>query len=194
MVCNYRPLKEEKYRVRLTIGGDKLEYDKDTASPTANLLDTKILINSTISDANCGARFMSLDIKDFFLNSPLPVEDREYMKIHSRYFSEEYKTMNNLHDKVNKDGFIYCEIILGLYGLKQAAILAYRQLKERLEPAGYFPIKESNGLWAHQSRKTIFALCVDDFGIKYFSKNDAEHLINTLKNYYEITVDDKKQH
>ena len=26
MVCDYRPLKEEKFRVRLTIGGDKLEY------------------------------------------------------------------------------------------------------------------------------------------------------------------------
>ena len=74
--------------------------------------------------------------------------------------------MNNLHDKVNKDGFIYCEMRLGIYGLKQAVILAYNKLKERLEPAGYYPINKSNGLWAHRSRKTIFALCVDDFGIK----------------------------
>ena len=54
MVCDYRPLKEEKYRVRLTIGGDKLEYDNETASPTANLIDTKNLVNSTISDAHQG--------------------------------------------------------------------------------------------------------------------------------------------
>ena len=51
MVCDFRPLKEEKYRVQLTIGGDKLDYANKTALPTANLLDTNFLINSTISDA-----------------------------------------------------------------------------------------------------------------------------------------------
>ena len=81
MVCDYRPLKEEKYRVRLTIGGDKLEYDNETALPTANLIDTKILVNSAISDAHRGARFMSVDIKDCFLMTPLPKNDREYMRI-----------------------------------------------------------------------------------------------------------------
>ena len=33
---------------------DKLDYH-ETALPTANLLDTKILLNSTISDADKGA-------------------------------------------------------------------------------------------------------------------------------------------
>ena len=70
IVCDYRPLKEEKYRVRLTIGGDKLDYDQETALPTTNLIDTKILINSTISYAHEGAQFMSVDIKDFF-NDPI---------------------------------------------------------------------------------------------------------------------------
>ena len=65
MVCDYQPLKDEKYGVRLTISGDKLDYKNDTASPTENLLDTKILLNSPISDAKNGARFMSADIKDF---------------------------------------------------------------------------------------------------------------------------------
>ena len=41
MVCDYRPLKEEKYRVKLTIGGNKLDYNNKTASPTATLIDTK---------------------------------------------------------------------------------------------------------------------------------------------------------
>ena len=66
MICDYKPLKKEKHRVRLTIGGDKLEYFGDTTSPAASLLETKLLINSTISDSNKGARFMTLDIKDFF--------------------------------------------------------------------------------------------------------------------------------
>jgi len=32
-------------------------------------------------------------------------------------------------------------------------------------------------------------LIVDDFGIKYFMKNDLDHLANTLKKYYEVKVD-----
>ena len=68
MVCNYRPLKEEKFRVCLTIGGDKLPYDDETASPAADLLETKILLNSTISDAHKGARFTGIDIKNCFFN------------------------------------------------------------------------------------------------------------------------------
>ena len=189
MVCNYRPLKEEKYQVQLTIGGDKLDYDNETASPTANLLDTKILINSTISDAKKNARFMTIDIKDCFLMSPLPPGEREYMRIHSRYFDKEIRDLYNLHNKINQDGYVYCEIQLGMYGLKQAAILAYKLIQERLEPMGYYPINESNGLWRHKTRKTIFALCVDDFGVKYHSKEDAQHLIDALNAHYDITVD-----
>ena len=77
MVCNYRPLKEEKYRVRITVGGDRLPYHDDAGSPAADLLETKILINSTISDAKKGARFMCLDIKDHFLATPM--DQPEYM-------------------------------------------------------------------------------------------------------------------
>ena len=75
-----------------------------------------------------------------------------------------------------------------MYGLKQAAILAYNQLVQHLHPYGYFPIPNSPGLWKHKSRKTCFSLCVDDFGIKYFSPQDAKHLLNALKKAYEISV------
>ena len=68
MVCNYCPLKKEKYRVRLTVGGDKLEYSNDESSPAASMIDAKLLINSTISDSSKGSRFMTVDIKDFFSN------------------------------------------------------------------------------------------------------------------------------
>ena len=67
MVCDYCPLKDEPYRVRLTVEGDKLDYFGETTSPTANLLERKLLINSVISDAHKGARFLGIDIKDFFL-------------------------------------------------------------------------------------------------------------------------------
>ena len=35
----------------------------------------------------------------------------------------------------------------------------------------------------------VVCLCVDDFGIKYFAKTDAEHLLKTLQQYYKTTVD-----
>ena len=97
--------------------------------------------------------------------------------------------MHNLHNKVNKDGYVYCKIQLGMYGLKQAAILSYNLIKQQLAPAGYYPIKESNGLWKHKTRRTIFALTFDDFGIKYFCEDDANHLINALKKFYDIPMD-----
>ena len=88
MVCDFRPLKEEKHRVRPIIGGDKLLYSDKTASPTADLLETNILMNSTILDAHKGARFMGIDIKNYFLMTSLPTEKREYMRIHSRLFNQ----------------------------------------------------------------------------------------------------------
>ena len=66
MVCDEKQLKQERYRVQLKFGRDKLDYSYEMASPTTSLTETKILINSVISDANKGARFMTIDIKDFF--------------------------------------------------------------------------------------------------------------------------------
>jgi hypothetical protein len=45
------------------------------------------------------------------------------------------------------------------------------------------------GLCRHVTRRTTFTLAVDDFGIKYFSKADAEHLFSALRDKYTITTD-----
>ena len=45
-VYDFRPLKSKKYRVQMTIGWDKLEYPDTTASHTASLIETKLLLNS----------------------------------------------------------------------------------------------------------------------------------------------------
>ena len=76
-----------------------------------------------------------------------------------------------------------------MYGLKQAAILSCNLIKKHLEPEGYCPIRESNRLWKHKARQTIFALTVDDFGIKYYNKEDVDHLLNVLRKHYEISED-----
>ena len=76
-----------------------------------------------------------------------------------------------------------------MYGLKQAAIMAYKQVKERLSKEGYAPIVGTTGLWKHTTRKIVFTLCVDDFGVKYFNKENMKHLTTTLKKYYKISTD-----
>ena len=66
-VLKYKPIKDEKHIVSITVGGDHLTYLYDVGPPTANLIETKVLLNSTISVARHGARFMLADIKDYFL-------------------------------------------------------------------------------------------------------------------------------
>ena len=70
------------------VDGDKLVYQEDAGSPATNLLKTKLLINSVISDSKQGARLMSSDLKGFFLMLPMPVP--ECMKIHIKIF---YRTL-----------------------------------------------------------------------------------------------------
>ena len=68
MVCDYKPLKEEKCRIRLTIDGYMLDYNNNVSSPAASLLESKLLLNSVISNAHEGARFMTANVKDFSCN------------------------------------------------------------------------------------------------------------------------------
>ena len=185
-VCDIKLHKQERYRVRLVVGGDKLECEYDTGAPAASLFDTKILCNSIISDAHKGARFANADIKDFFLMSYM--EEPEFMRIAFKYFPADIIVKYNLQEKMAHDGYIYIKIKRGMYGLKQAAILAHQQLIANLTPHGYHPIPNTN-FWRHETRPTIFCLCVDDFGIKYFSKADANHLFTVLANHYQYTVD-----
>jgi hypothetical protein len=49
IVCDYKPHKKEKERVRLTVGGDRLDYSDNVATSTADNTTFKILINSTLS-------------------------------------------------------------------------------------------------------------------------------------------------
>ena len=135
---------------------------------------------------------MTLDIKDFFLQSKM--KQPQYMKIHSKYFSDEFKLLYNINEIIAPDGFVYCKIVKGMYGLKQTARLAYDELVMHLKKYGYTPDKHASNIWTHDKRKTKFYLCVDDFGEQYISDDDAQHLINALKQKYTITIDKSGKH
>jgi hypothetical protein len=81
----YNPKPKEKYddemnkvfyRIRGTAVGDRINYDGPTKAKTAAQSTVKLLLQSVVSD---NAKFMTLDIKDFYLMTPLPRS--EYIRI-----------------------------------------------------------------------------------------------------------------
>ena len=156
-VCDYRPLKSEPFRVRMTVGGDKLEYPDETASPAASLIETKLIINCVISDhSKFNSKFCAIDLKDFFLKTPMTRP--EFLRIHSRYLSPDFRTEYKLNDLIDSDGYVYFQVNKGMYGLKQAAILAYKLLVQRFKNRGYYPIPLTTGLFKHKTRSTVRSL------------------------------------
>ena len=65
----------------------------------------------------------------------------EYIKIPLRWIPEETRIQNKLYSLVEPDGYVYCESIKGIYGLKQAARFAFDNLVKLLAPHGYFPVQ-----------------------------------------------------
>ena len=89
VVVNYRPEKVDPYRTRLTVGGNLVVYLGDCSTPTVYLLTVKLILNIFISTPD--AKFMTIDIKDFYLNTPM---DRfEYMKLKLSDLPEDFVTL-----------------------------------------------------------------------------------------------------
>ena len=97
--CNYREQKAEKNRTRLTVGGNLINYPGDCGTPTADMLTVKLLFNSVISTPY--AQFMTIDIKNFYLNTPMP--RFEYMKMKLSDYPEDVILQYGLRDKVSSD-------------------------------------------------------------------------------------------
>jgi hypothetical protein len=84
---------------------------------------------------------------------------------------------------------VYIEIRKGMYGLKQAGLLANQLLQTRLAPFGYYPARHTPGLWLHKTRPISFSLVGDDFAVKYVGKQHADDLGNALLTTYELKKD-----
>ena len=185
MVCDIRPQKAETHRVRLTVGGDQIQYPGNASTPTADLTTAKCLVNSILSTKN--AKGLCADIKDFYLTSN-EMERFEYMKVKADIIPDEIMQQYMLEPMVT-DGWVYIEIRKGMYGLPQAGLLANLKLTKHLATHGYHPTKYTPGLWKHESKSIAFTLTVDDFFIKYTNRKDADHLLNALKEQYVISED-----
>ena len=160
-VCSYRPQKAEPYHTRITVGGNLIDYPGNLSNRVADMTTFKIL----------------------------PMEDYKYMFIAITSIPHENITHYKLHDIVH-NGKVYMEIRRRMYSLPQAGILAEKQLIHFLRRYGYAPVCHTPGLWRHTWRPISFCLVVDDFGVKYFGKEHADHLIQCLRNHYqEVDID-----
>jgi hypothetical protein len=144
----------------------------NAGTPTANLLTVKILINSIISLP--GAKFMTLDIKDFYLNTPMA--RYKYMQLRIADMPEDVIKHYNLRDRATPDGYGHCEIQKGMYGLPQAGIIAQQLLEECLQKHGYCQSQMTPGLWTHDTCPISFSLVIDDFRVKHVGKENTQHL------------------
>jgi hypothetical protein len=93
-VCTMRPGEAEPHRIRMTVGGDRLDVCQDVRSPVVGITDTKLHINSAISDAKDGACCCTGDLKDFFLLSQM--KKIQCMRVHRRHIPQEIMDAHGL--------------------------------------------------------------------------------------------------
>jgi hypothetical protein len=103
--------------VRLTVGGDRLDYSGDVVNSTADITTFKFLINRTLSTKY--AAMMTMDIKHYYLGTHFP--RFEYMRMLLSRFPDEIVDKYNLK-ALAIDGWVYIEIRKGVYGLKHAGL------------------------------------------------------------------------
>jgi hypothetical protein len=145
----------------------------------------KIHLNSIISTK--GAHYYTIDLKDFYLNTPMARP--EFMRMKLAELPEEFARIYKLHDLADANGFISIKIQKEMYGLPQAGILAKELLKKRPNKHGYCQSPITPGLWRHDFCPISFTLCVDDFGIKYAGRELVDHLSGILKEHYKCSQD-----
>jgi hypothetical protein len=111
----------------ITIGKNNIVYTGDVGTPTSSIELVKLLVNSVLSQRN--ARFATVDLKNFYLNTPLDWSEFVCIKLVDipQEFIDEYKL-----NKLAHNSWIYFEMRYGMYGLPQAGILANKLLRDRL--------------------------------------------------------------
>jgi hypothetical protein len=164
--------------------GDLVSYNGELLVLTADINTAKNHWNSVIS--NRKAKYMCLDIKNFYLTAVLKYF--EYMKIPLALFPSWIVEQYDLA-KHQKDRWVYLEMRQAVWGLPQAGILANTKLRRKLAPFRCYECIKTPGLWKHEARPLTFTLVVDDFGVKYESKEDTDHLIVGIKSTYKLTKD-----
>jgi hypothetical protein len=122
------------------------------------MLDAKIHINRTISDAKKSARHLGLDIKNYYLGTPM--DYFQYMRVHPSYIPQEVWDDPSYDIHIADDGYVYLEIRRGMYGLKEAGIIAFNQLVSKsshLTDTNPCPSPQASGTIAPNAPLSFYA-------------------------------------
>ena len=142
IVVDFRPQKEDPYRIRITAGGNLLTYRGNVSTRTADLSTSKLLWKSVLNTD--GAKYMCLDINNFYLTAAL--DFFEYMQMPLSVFSEWVKKQYKLDEHAQND-FVYLRMERAVWGLPQVGILANKLLRKQLAPHRYYECINTPGLW-----------------------------------------------
>ena len=187
-VVDYRPEKDDPWRLRITCGGDRLEYTSNTTTHSATMETIKLQMNKIVSTP--GARAATGDISNMYLGSDLPESEEEYVRFLLSLIPcaiiDEYSLR-----AIAADGFVYTRVNKAWYGLKQAGKIAHDDLVDRLAEFGYKKGGTVEGYFKHETRNINFVLVVDDFLIQYERKDDLKHLQDSIGKYYKFKVDEE---
>jgi hypothetical protein len=129
---------------------------------------------------------MTLDIRNFYLGTPM--EEPVYMFINVDSIPHDIFDKYQLRD-IAENGKVVMEVSSTIYGLKEAGKLSQDRLVAHLAEYGYKQCRFTPCLFIHESNGAAFTLVVDDFLVKFQNQMAADHLIETLRKLYEITID-----
>ena len=104
---------------------------------------------------------MTIEIKDFYLNTPS--EQPGYLRMKLTYFPDDVIDQYNTKDRINSKGFVYVKVVEGMYCLQHTGIIAQKLLEKRLNDHGFHHSKFTPRFWKQASRPICFSLVVDDF-------------------------------
>ncbi len=108
----------------------------------------------------------------------------EYMQLKLFDMPDDIIAHYHLFDIATPDGYVYCKICQGMYGLPQVVIIAQELLAKRQNEQGYTQSKTTPRLRTHEWRPITFSLIVDDFGVKYIGEEHAQYLLQMVQKYY----------
>ena len=197
-ITYYKPVVKEKWnsdaqkvdrRIRGTIGGDRINYPGAVSSATADIFSVKALLHAVVSDRytkGTDTRFATLDIKDFYLGTPL--QRKEYVSIPLKYIPADIISKYCLEPFIHNDSILF-EVSKCMYGLPQAGLLSHNHLIGHLALHGYIQDRDVPCLFTHVSQDLQFTLVVDDFGIKYSNVADVHELVRILEMEWPIKLD-----
>jgi hypothetical protein len=158
IMCADGPKKTEPRGVCFMVGtGDQVDYPGIVSTKTADLTTAKILIKSVLSTPN--AKYMTGDLKDFYLNTPM--EHYDYVRIPVNVIPNSIMVKYNLLDSVNPHRICISEICKGMYGLSLASRIANNRLTTFLAPHGYALVLSPLAFGHTKMSNLAFTLVVD---------------------------------